>query len=388
MFLFVLRKMAANKWMVASLLIGVILAVAMVTTIPIYSRGILTRLLLRDLQIYQEETGRYPGALEVEGYLTMDPEEREELLETYDELTEAVNREVRRGIAVPFQTTARTLQQNFLRVHDPTRPDEDKVSTSVTSVTGLLERVQAAVGTMPEQGVQPVPDGVSPDAQGMLEAVITRQTAARGRLAFGRTYEVYAAREDVPLPYLVRVVGVVEVADRSDVYWTFPLRRERDELLLHESDVRRFILTNNPSRNLEASWAYTYDYQQLTSESAAPLIDFVNEYTIVARRAGLGIKLPAEPILEDYIIRQRALTMTLWVLQVPLLLMLAFYLFMVSQVLIDHERNEIALMKSRGGTGRPGICDLCDLWACCSALAGILDRTDSGAHDRAGAGRI
>jgi len=107
-------------------------------------------------------------------------------------------------------------------------------------------------------------------------------------------------------------------------------------------------MDSNPLRNLEVAWTYTYDYQQLNSEHAAPMVDFVEDYTIAARRAGLSIRVPAVRLLEEYMIRERALTMTLWVLQVPLLLMLAFYLFMVSQVLIDHERNEIALMKSRG----------------------------------------
>ncbi|MFW5684404.1 MAG: FtsX-like permease family protein [Spirochaetota bacterium] len=345
MFLFVLRKMAANKWMVASLLIGVILAVAMVTTIPIYSRGILTRLLLRDLQIYQESTGGYPGTVEVEGYFTLDPESGD-LLAFYDELSTVVNREVRRGIVVPLQSSARLLQQNFVRALDPAISEEEEgfISTSYGAVTGLIERLEPAVGRLPEA----MDEADAQSDRPIVEAVITRETAARARLNYGRLYELYAARETEPLPYRVRVVGVVDMADPSDVYWSFPLRRYNDVLIMHEEDVRRIVLTDNPLRNIEGAWAYTYDYQRLSSESAAPLVAFVNEYTIAARRAGLTVRLPVDGILEEYMVRQRALTMTLWVLQVPLLLMLAFYLFMVAQVLIDHERNEIALMKSRG----------------------------------------
>ena len=340
MLLFVLRKMIANKWMVGSLLVGVILAVAMVTTIPIYSRGILTRLLLRDLQQYQERTGAYPGTVELSGYLVVDPEQVAPL-EAYDALGEDVNREIRRGLAVPIQTQAARLQQNFLRLRDLERPDDDLISSSLVSVGGLLERVQPIAGALPAE-----PTGS--DSTPVLDAVITQETAVSGRLAYGKTYDVYAQRGEHRLPHRIRVVGVITVADHNDVYWTFGLRRFSNMLILRPEDARRVVATDNPTRNLEISWSYTYDYQQLSSEDAGPMVAFINEYTRLARRVGLTVRLPVLRILEDYMIRQRALTMTLWVLQVPLLLMLGFYLFMVSQILIDHERNEIALMKSRG----------------------------------------
>ena len=339
MLLFVLRKMAANRWMVASLLVGVILAVAMVTTIPIYSRGILTRLLLRDLQIHQERTLGYPGSLEISGYLTVDPED-EERLAWYDELTGLIDRDVRRGLVVPIQSHAYRLQQNFLRLQRPGDEEENRVSTSVAGTTGLLDQVRPIVGTLPQRAAD--------DRATVIEAVITQETAAAGRIAYGQTYEIYAPRETLPLAFEVRIVGVVEMIDPADVYWTHSLRRYEGVVIMDPEDVRRVIVTNNPARNLEAYWIYAFDYQLLNSEDAAPMAAFVKEATRLGRQLGVTVRLPVQRILEEYTQRELILNMTLWVLQVPLLLMLAFYLFMVSQILIEHERNEIALMKSRG----------------------------------------
>ncbi|MCK4515551.1 MAG: hypothetical protein KAU31_09855, partial [Spirochaetaceae bacterium] len=151
MLLFVLRKMAANRWMVASLLIGVILAVAMVTTIPIYSRGILTRLLLRDLQIYQETSGRFPGLVEVTGHLPLG-RESETKLNFYDEYSSAVQREVDRGLAIPILSQAHRLTHDFIRVQRVDQPDGKRTSTSVSAVTGLFERVRPVIGRLPEPG--------------------------------------------------------------------------------------------------------------------------------------------------------------------------------------------------------------------------------------------
>ncbi|TVQ22394.1 MAG: FtsX-like permease family protein, partial [Spirochaetaceae bacterium] len=339
MVLFVLRKMLANKWMVASLLIGVILAVAMVTTIPIYSHGILTRMLLRDLQIYQENSRVYPGSLSVSGYITLN-EFGPERLDWVDDLSALVRDEVPRGLPVPTLTESEHLQQNFLRA-ERVGTEAASVAVSVGAMTGLMERV------VPVAGRVPVPSDPA-DASPVIEAAIISRTAAEGRVVFGETYRLLAPRTEEPFGYPIRIVGVIEMEDPTDLFWSYSLHRHSGVLLVHPADLRRVIVHENPGRNLEASWNYTFDYQQLSSEQIAPFVRFIQQYVVAARSLGLTIRLPALRIMEQYLERERQLVMTLWVLQAPLLLMLTFYLFMVSQVLIDHERNEIALMKSRG----------------------------------------
>ena len=46
----VLRKIISNSWKVLCLLLGSILVVGMICSIPIYSNGILQRLLTKDLE--------------------------------------------------------------------------------------------------------------------------------------------------------------------------------------------------------------------------------------------------------------------------------------------------------------------------------------------------
>ncbi len=56
-------------------------------------------------------------------------------------------------------------------------------------------------------------------------------------------------------------------------------------------------------------------------------------------------------VLRDYARRESQLLQTLWFLQLPVLIMLGFYLCMVSLLIIGAERNEIAVLKSRGAGG-------------------------------------
>ena len=50
MFRFSLRKMLKNRWLTISLLIGYLMAVAIVASMPVYSHAILDRMLQKDLE--------------------------------------------------------------------------------------------------------------------------------------------------------------------------------------------------------------------------------------------------------------------------------------------------------------------------------------------------
>ena len=65
MFFLVLRKIINNKWLMISLLLGMVLTVAMVCSIPLYTNGILQRMLIKDLEAYQQKTNIYPAKYEV-----------------------------------------------------------------------------------------------------------------------------------------------------------------------------------------------------------------------------------------------------------------------------------------------------------------------------------
>jgi putative ABC transport system permease protein len=336
---FVLRKMAANRWMTAGLMAGVVLAVAMVAAIPVYTQGILGRLLRRDLQSYQERTGMYPGIATVHGFLGAT--DKEDLAESFDRYTELFQERVRAALRPEVQRTVFRLQQNTLRVRPVGEEEDDGTAVLIASVTGFFDRVTPLVGRLPQE---------LPDQPNVVEVAITQQMSAAGKVTVGREYEVYDRGEERALPIRVRVVGVVTMSDPSDVYWSFRLSEYVSTAICHSRELREKLIAQTAPRFLEAQWGFVFDYQELGVADARPLVQFLNQTRYGARREGLDVRVPIGRILEEYLRREAALKLTLWVLQVPLLLMLGFYLFMVSQILVEHERNEIAIIKSRGGT--------------------------------------
>ena len=71
MFRFILHKMLKNRWLTISLLTGYMIAVAIVSSMPLYSHAILNRLLLKDLESVQTESQVYPGRVMIEQSLSV-----------------------------------------------------------------------------------------------------------------------------------------------------------------------------------------------------------------------------------------------------------------------------------------------------------------------------
>lgn len=68
--------------------------------------------------------------------------------------------------------------------------------------------------------------------------------------------------------------------------------------------------------------------------------------------AGMSFSMGISDILSEYAVRAANLKSMLWILQIPTIVMLAFYLFMVSQLNVEQEKNEIAVFKSRGASSK------------------------------------
>ncbi len=115
--------------------------------------------------------------------------------------------------------------------------------------------------------------------------------------------------------------------------------------------MERTIVQENKAI-VSAYWYYALDYAKLKVENLKALnTELDAQKLFMSKYAGTRWEFPSQKILKQYSTRSEQLRLTLWVLQVPILLMLAFYIFMVSRLVIENDRNEIAVLKSRGASG-------------------------------------
>ena len=340
----VLRKMWNNPWMMACLLIGSILAVAMVSSIPMYTDGVLQRMLIGELEKYQLDTGYYPGRYQVSGsfYSNYAQEDR---AKAYRVLDRTITEERIPEIHLPVISRAKTVTMDYFSALPEVRREEEpeKRNVKIDAVQGLGKHAEILHGRL-----------FSGEKQGdCYEVVVTEQAMKDLDLRLEETYVATDLVKRVSGPLKFKVVGVFDMKDPQDPYWFQNLSAYKSSFLMDfDRMMQDFVREDSPLLS-DAQWYFAFDYHAMTLDAIKGVLDagkihkaYFDEYR------SLEWKFPVISILEEYSTREAQLKRTLWMLQVPILLMLAFYLFMVSQLIIENERREIAILKSRGGSGR------------------------------------
>lgn len=347
MLIILFRKILNNKWMVLSLLIGSILTVAMVSSVPIYTNGVLQRMLTKDLESYQETSGGFTGRFSIKSKLHYYSSEKDERIKAYDWFDDRIV-DFPEELNVPVIVENKSLiADNLLAIPEIER--EEKPQTrffKFKGVTDFEKHAEITHGRLYS----------NEDRGDVIEVVVTDKTYDLLDLRLDEVYLVQDFLNEEKVICKAKVVGIFTMKDTSDLYW-FDGLWGYDENFVMDYDLfnQYFINSDIGDGNAyltDVQWNYALDYHKIKIEQINRILAsyenqqrWIKKYTAI-----LDARFPIIPILEEYQDREKKLSITLWVLQVPILLMLAFYMFMVAQLIVKNEENEIAVIKSRGSS--------------------------------------
>lgn len=331
-----LRKMRNTKWMVICLLIGFIMATAMTSTIPIYMHASLQRMLIKDMQAYQEETGEYPGVYAVSKTIISGSNAVRQRNTVTDVYARAVNRF--NDLFVPYLTHKCYTSDSYLYVANI----ESEVPTMLKlgGMTDIADHITLTSGRMFETGKQ---DG------DVYEVICTDRVLQVAQVITDQVYEItniLSPGETIK----IKIVGTFEMASDTDTYWSEGIT-EYDNTVFCDFNtlIDEVILTGVVSLN-SVETRIIIDYQHMDMN----MIEHVrNRFAVQSeqyKEENSTFRVPAQEVLEAYAGKAASLRYILLMLDIPVVLMLIFYLFMVSQLNIESERNEIAMLKSRGAS--------------------------------------
>ena len=311
-----------------------------------YADGVLQRLLTRDLERHQVRTGRYPGTavLEVDLYALRRRAERAPYVYEMDrELTERLVPSLR----VPTIAEMRQLRMDYLYDNRPSENGTTKVFARVEAIEDLGRHVEITHGRM----FEPATGAPAGDGTDVYEAVVTAETVRELELQVGRTYLLHDLLGHVPR-LKIKVVGVFTKSDPRDLFWFGRFSRLSTSYLIDFSTFERHFLETEARNMTRAYWHYAIDYHQLTIRDVPHVMRRYQDYVRLAAPAGVSFSFAIAPLLESYLVRATILERTLSFLQIPSALLLLLFVAMLSRLVIDGDRNEIAVLKSRGAAGR------------------------------------
>jgi putative ABC transport system permease protein len=339
----IVRKMVKNKWLEMSLLMGLILIVAMVSSMPIYTDAILHRMLIKDLEQQQTTSNIYPGVYTATAIFSDVPEGGSST-EQIARLDQAMNQAKDSGFQLPVQqfVIERYTPMMKLIPRDATKinPDDQRFA-NILGMSGMEENIRLVDGRLPAKE-QPV--------DGVYEAVIVQNAQLRLKMVLGDEFEF----EDELLKQTIRIksVGVIDRKEYDSLYWTKNINSYQKSFII-PFDIFERDITNSLLAPIRAStWHFALDYSKMQISN---IEDYMNTNQFIKSHLQAisslnGVKAEALQTLSGHEDREKKLRLLLWSMNVPVLIMLAFYLFMVANLITDRQKTEIAVLRSRGAS--------------------------------------
>ena len=339
----ILRKMIQNKWLVMSLFVGILLTVALVSTIPIYYEAILSRMLVKDLEAQQIETNTYSGTyLTKISFRNESGTKRRTAISNVDEFMKS---QARDSFGIPLKNLVKELQTTNIRISSDganARETSKKQYVSIKSQSQLEEHIRLIDGRIPD--AKPV--------NGVYEVLVNRKTMSSLDFVLGTVFQLQD--EKGQLIVKVKPVGLFEKKSEDDLYFRSQQLTNFDQTFIMSEETFQSFMENSNTRLLFAWWYFVFDYSHMELRN---ITDFQKTDTDI--RGNIASQLSqyqadiTSPIvnkIEEYLIKMQQLNQLMWSLNVPVLIMLAFYMFMVSNLIIDRQKNEIAILRSRGAS--------------------------------------
>lgn len=333
------RKMQNTKWMVICLLLGFIMASAMMSTIPIYMNASLQRMLVKDMESYQVENEENPGLYSVEYNLPMDID-TDSQTKIVQSMTESFEDNFS-DLGFRASSEKKTVTDTYLYAKNTDENSTQKPARFyLTGMTDVYNHIKIKDGRLPD----------TTRSDGVFECVMTEDSLQNTGLDLNQIYTIANAFNE-GVTTKVAVVGMFDVKDQNDPYWSEGLDSAYVSTMFVDYDLMLSqIIKTKAVSVVKMAEHNTIDYRNIDMTSLSRVTDLLSEQEKVYTSSGVTLTVPALDILKDYAGRSSQLKLILWLIQIPVMLMILFYLFMVSKLNVEAEKNEIAVFKSRGAS--------------------------------------
>ncbi|MGG4493663.1 FtsX-like permease family protein [Brevibacillus reuszeri] len=339
----ILRKMLNNRWLVGSLLMGLIVAVGLASSIPAFTTGVQQRMLTKDLEQYQKDSKHFPGGLLVSINLNKLAQDSSTLLQ---QMESYLQNKVIEPLQVPVYeqaTVMRTVPFQAILADQKKERATLPESTPLYMLSDLEKHMTLVDGRLPE--ATPV--------DGVYEALVTEKALKDRRMILGSIYELTSDKEATS-KMLIKPVGVFKEKEGNDPYWFASTGEYTKGFVINEQLFRKWLLQEQ--QLVSSIQLYTaFHYQSFRAMDKDRLISTTSDVEVQLLQHGLkknefSVQFPASNIVSKYDEQSKQFRMILWSLYVPIFVMLGLYLVMVSGLIVERQRTEIAVLSSRGAS--------------------------------------
>lgn len=370
----VLKRIINNISLMLAAVIGLVITVTLVASIPLYSEGMSEQLLYRQLSAsaeqvqpksaillrhFEEAPANTPApAANAAGTLANTGKGpvvtasgtayKPVTLDQYAKANAYLSDQGEATIGIPRTLYVTYGQSDSL----PLLARTDDSSLTGREFTGygyiafirdFQAKVKLLAGRMPDP--KPLPNGD-------LEAVMATAGLDELGIDVGERLVVVWERQGKLVPINVTITGRWYPNDPTDPYWFYQLDYFNNAIMVSERTFLDHIAPTYDGLPHEFAWFMVFDVKAIRSDNVARILDGIND--LRSRTATLlgnvRMELSPETILLDYESKLFFLKILLFVLSVPVIGIVLYYITISAGMIVDRQRSEIAILKSRGAS--------------------------------------
>ena len=346
----VLKRLWYDRGLTLLALLGVVLAVGLVTSTSIFSYAIERVILMQELAEFSRMTGRPPFSVSI--YLhpsTSAPVTLEVAEQAGNHVADTLSSEV--GLPprhLGFEVSSGSMMLQPQEVSALYGNSSYLVSVEAVYKAGIEDYVEMTAG-------DPLDDIASTE---VLDVWMHTRLAEEMGAQIGDRFDMGITV--VSTPVAVRIRGFWQALDATDPFWFGdPDTKLRNALLVRRQDYIALVEPIVPSGTRRADWHIILDESKALPDRARSYISGFEKGLTVINKYVPNARLNAPPIesLAEYVHRETTLGTLLLALNTPAFGFLLYFLILTSTTIARRQRHETATMVSRG-IGLPGILSL------------------------------
>lgn len=348
-FVIAIKRILSQPWMALASMLGMILAISLTMSVPLYASSVYNRIFLQAVggrQNPADVQARPPFSF----LFAYDGSSGDNLQwQDIERVDTFLQSQASSSIQLPMRMFSHyyaTIPLAIFPTSVEAFPDNQKplIWSSIITLSDVEEYIHILEGTFSKTGID-----------GPIEVLISDAMAINLGLQVGENYTLFArnqvvdgARATLSIPVLIS--GVYQAKDPNSDYWVMHPELFEERLLVPDET---FKLRVSPLLNNEiysAFWYLLADGSSVRPEMAMQLAGRIQYLHRQAEQRLPKLRLSISPVdaLLAYQRSANLLTVLLFAFSVPIFGLLLAFIVMTSSMTVERQRNEIAVLRSRG----------------------------------------
>ncbi len=350
-FIIATKRILSQPGMALATVLGMIFAISLSMSVPLYTSSVYNRIFLQRVGYLAGDNTQSSSAFPPFTFLfTYDSNILGNLQwENLAKVNDFLKNQTGAVLGLPVKDYARYLATNPLALFPAnikTFPDDQKplMWSSIAFIDNMQKHIDVVEGKFPEY-----------TADGPVQVMVNTDLATELGLQVGEDYMLFArdqvingAKSTVSIP--VRIAGIYQATDPNEGYWFIKPAMLKERLMVNEDIFAKRISPMLSDEIYGAFWFISIDGSSVRPNQAMSTVYRIVNLTKQADQRLPRIKLSVSPVdaLLSYQRSANLLTVLLFAFSVPIFGLLLAFITMTASMTVERQRNEIAVLRSRG----------------------------------------